>query len=168
MIADFIEAVRVMLNVDADIWLTGAYFTSANGAPPRYVWVPTRDTIEGAGNSGAFAGRTPRALLTRYAGLDCHVWGTDLAATQAMVHAVLAATHETLGADAQYGGVRWDPEGINDNGTLAIVSIAVPIPITAGAIETAVTTGTFDTIECDDEPTVPADGFIECCEEIDP
>jgi hypothetical protein len=168
MIGDFVEAVRVQLGVAADIWLTGAFHLGANGAPPRYVWVPVRDAIEGADISNAFAARTPKALLTRVAGLECHAWGDTLANTEAMVHNVVSASHAVLGANARFGGVRWEPESLNANGFLAVVSIGVPIPITAGAIELTVTTGTFDTIECNDTPPATPDGYVECCEEIDP
>ena len=64
-------------------------------------------------------------------------------------------------------GIRWPPEAMNSDGFLAIVSLSLPIPITAAPIET-VGTATFETIECDDTPPATPDGYVECCEEIDP
>lgn len=167
MIGDFVEAMRLQMGVDASIWIVGDFARGMNGAPPRYVWVPTRDTIGPFTESGGFAARLPRPLLTRRAGVDCHVWGASLAATETMVHALIAAAHLTLGAYGEYDGVQWQPEAMNASGVLAIVSFVIPIPITAESIE-EIDAGQFTTIECDDAPPATPDGFVECCEEIDP
>ena len=169
MITDFVTAVHTTLATPSDQWFIGDYHRGTNGAPPRYVWVPTQDRIGGPLEGSAFASRTPRNLFTRYAGIECHVWGTTLPATEAMAHAIVAGIYAQLGALSYEAidGIRWPPEAMNSDGFLAIVSLSLPIPITAAPIET-VGTATFETIECDDTPPATPDGYVECCEEIDP
>ncbi len=167
MLGDCIEAVRTRLGVAADIWLTGAHNLGSSGAPPRYVWVPRQDSIQGAGLSSSFAARLPRPLLTRVAGVECHVWGATLAATETMAHAVVAAAHELWKGEISFNGIAWPEEAWSDSGIVAVVRIGFHIPITAVALE-SLQAAQATIIECDDTPPVTPDRYIECCEEIDP
>jgi hypothetical protein len=167
VLTDFIEAVRVRLNVDASFWLTGAYQLGSITSTERYVWVPRRDRIGGAGLSSAFAKRLPRPLLTRVAGVDCHVLGPDLNTTETRAHNVIAAAHELWKGSIDFDGLSWPEEMINERGVVCVVHFGVHIPITAVALE-QVQAGQATAIECDDTPPATPDRWVECCEETDP
>lgn len=85
MIGDIITAATARLT--GVPVLVGKRYLDANGKPPRVVFVPTRDRFGPAQRVG---GAQP-ALATRIAGLQVHVWGADVDATEQLAHQVIAA-----------------------------------------------------------------------------
>jgi hypothetical protein len=137
-LADIISTVDAELEA-ADVELTslvGAHHLAAEGAPPRVVWVPTEDSFGPAEKGGV----EPRQLRTRIAGVEAHVWGQDLAATEALVNSVIAAVHAAAHGSYAVSSGRWygqDGEVLHF-GTVCVLSFQFRIPVTAPTYETAV------------------------------
>lgn len=150
-------------------WLSAAVGTSSapitsilgeqgegqNDAPPRLVWVPTRDTFGAATRIGpAPQGRSVRA---RHASVDCHVWGpavipaagvdqaaANLSAAEQILNDLLAAVHEELrgglapdgrtwwsrGCAYELGAAAWQTKGtLMQHGCECIVEITFALPV---------------------------------------
>ena len=97
-----------------------------NDAPPRLVWVPGHDTFGPANMIGPSP--AGRAVRTRHAGVECHVWAApattpspaaNLSAAELMVNAIIYAIHEELRVGLAFGtdntwfgyGCRYDLRG---------------------------------------------------------
>lgn len=160
MLAEILEAVRAKLGVDAAAWLIGDYKRQQNARPPRYVWVPTGDAFGPPMRSQ----RHLRHLYTRIAGVECHLWGTSLADTEARLHALIAACHAVGNTSFELRGDEWDRAQVNEAGQLVIVSMAWRIPVTDATLTTDRTTTKATAIACDDSGD-PPEGWVECCQE---
>lgn len=160
MLAEILEHIRVRLDVSPDKWLIGDYKRQQNARPPRYVWVPTGDTFVAPERSQ----RLLRHLYTRVAGVDCHLWGADLADAEERLEALVAACHATANTAFELRGAEWDRAQVNEAGQLVIVSMRWRIPITDRTLTTKLAKAKATKVACDDSGT-PPDGWVECCKE---
>jgi hypothetical protein len=69
--------------------MVGPEHLKTHDAPPRVIWVPSRDRYGPPESTGA----DPRQLRTRLAGCEVHVWGRDYDATEGLLNLVQAAIH---------------------------------------------------------------------------
>ncbi len=67
----------------------GSEFLMQNEAPPRIVWVPTKDRY----GPPRGVGGNPRNVRTRHVGYECHVWGVDYEAAELLADQVQAALY---------------------------------------------------------------------------
>lgn len=61
------------------------------GAPPRAVWVPTRDAFQGPSKTPRGGQDAQRSIATRVAGVRVELWGADATQTEDLVEAVVRA-----------------------------------------------------------------------------
>ena len=69
--------------------LVGEMKIAQNETPQRLVWIPTPHSFGPPVKVGA----NPKSYATRVAGVDCAVWGEDLAKTEQMVNDLIGALH---------------------------------------------------------------------------
>jgi hypothetical protein len=95
----------------ADItYHTGPEFLVQEEEPPRIIWIPLSDEFSPAQGIGG----NPRQVMIRRAGCEVHVWGTDYAQTEKLIHSTVMALH-------RYGvGARTVEGGDWNNGTLDV------------------------------------------------
>jgi hypothetical protein len=152
---------RVLAAVEAQLagvtFHTGAKYLAAQDSPPRIVWVPTRDAFGPATKGGT----NPRPLRTRSAGVEAHVWGSDLEATETLVHQVVAALHRAAHGSYEVRQASWEQPEWLDRGELCVVALAVAIPVTDDPIPTA----TVDAVAPDASQETAGDGVLACGEE---
>jgi hypothetical protein len=154
VIANLIEAARVRLAIATpDHWAIGASKLAQHAAPPRYVWVPTRDRFGPAERAG---GRQ-RALFTRIAGVDLHLWASDVADAEARMHAVINALYQEGATSVMPEGTEWVPEAVTERGTLVVLSLAIKVPVCEPAAAVAQATQALP----DNTTTVAGDGKLD-------
>lgn len=139
MIQDVVDALTPLLpGVPV---LVGKKYIAADGVPPRVVLVPSRDRIAPPQRVGG----VQRAIHTRFAGVQMHVWGADVATTEALVHQVLVAIRaavSTLGVlviapdgyKALDGG--WLDNSWAQLGEVWVGNLEFAFPVTAPALPT--------------------------------
>lgn len=100
---------------------------NVNDQPPRVVWFPTADQYGAARLQGA---AEPRAVGTRVAGVEFHVWGADLASTEVLANSLAAAIYaQSFGSSSIRGG-QFRPHGATDQGRLYVLNATFDIPVT--------------------------------------
>jgi hypothetical protein len=72
----------------------GADRIAVEQAPPRIIWVPTHESIQGPHAQGGDGIKSPRPLRTRHAVVQAHIWGADIPATEALAGHMVAAIHD--------------------------------------------------------------------------
>ena len=121
--------------------------------PPRVVWVPTADRFEAPDPhqpdftkpGSKIIGIEPRAIFTRVAGVDVHLWAESYSDAEAMLESYVA----TLWSGVKVGlwgamdidAGRWgstDGREVSQLGTLYIlpISLRVPVRMPAGGVAT--------------------------------
>jgi len=106
----------------------GEKFIAQNDTPPRLVWIPTADSFGPPVKVGA----NPKSYATRVAGVDCAVWGEDLAKTEEMVNDLIVALHQQCLSRGNYElrGAEWSTAGeLTNNGIVYLLRLAIDIPI---------------------------------------
>lgn len=135
--------------------IIGEQGEAQNEAPPRLVWVPTRDTFGGPNTVGPSP--VGRSVGTRHAGLNCEVYAApastpspaaNLAACEQMVNDLLCAVFEELRIGTSADGSTWFGQGVKHTvggqewrtkGTLmqagagCVVELVVDLPIRKAA-----------------------------------
>lgn len=158
MLAEILETTRARLGVATTAWLIGAHKAQQNARPPRYVWIPGRDKFAAPERAG---GR-PRALYTRQATVDCHLWGTDLDDAENRLHALLAALHAEARTSFVATGADWDRAQATEAGQLVVVSFAIEIPVTDATLTTGTTTSRATSYTLDGAPAkATGDGYLD-------
>lgn len=124
--------------------LVGKKYLAQQGAPPRVVFVPTRDRL---GPPQRIGGPSP-AILTRHAGVQVHVWADDVAATEQLVGQLLLAINAAIAEDfdtlsiapsgykAVDGG--WLDQAWTNAGEVWVGNFEFAFPVTKSAAPTAV------------------------------
>jgi tetrahydromethanopterin S-methyltransferase subunit B len=77
-------------------------------------------------------GANPKSYATRVAGVDCAVWGEDLAKTEQMVNDLIVALHRECMSRGNYElrGAEWVTAGeLTNNGIVYLLRLAIDIPI---------------------------------------
>jgi hypothetical protein len=106
----------------------GEKYIAQNDTPPRLVWIPTADSFGPPVKVGA----NPKSYATRTAGLDCAIWGPDLATTEAMANDLIVALHQQCLSRGNYElrGAEWITAGeLTNNGIVYLLHLAIDIPI---------------------------------------
>lgn len=121
----------------------GAKNIAGNSRPPRLVWIPKADRF----GPPAKTAQNPRALRTRHATLELHVWGADYEATEILLHQVIAAVHAVAVGSYELGDSEWDvDENVVQRGALVIVDITFSIPVTEAPQPTVKITSVSQTL----------------------
>jgi hypothetical protein len=106
----------------------GEKYIAQNDTPPRLVWIPTTDSFGPPVQVGA----NPKSYATRVAGVDCAVWGEDLAKTEEMANDLIVAIHQQCKSRGNYEvrGAEWVTAGeLTNNGIVYLLHLAIDIPI---------------------------------------
>ena len=77
-------------------------------------------------------GANPKSYATRVAGVDCAVWGEDLAKTEEMVNDLIVALHRECMSRGNYElrGAEWITTGeLTNNGIVYLLRLAIFVPI---------------------------------------
>lgn len=135
-------------------WAIGARELAKISAPPRVVWVPSRDQI----GPKEVASRENPSIYTRFAGVNAHCWGASLEATETLLHAVIAALYATAHGSLRVAGVEWAAPEVVTRGELAILSFALAIPV----LKLTTPTQAVEITSVEDESTgaVAGDGIL--------
>jgi hypothetical protein len=138
-LADVIAAVNPLLPSGTSV-ATGAEHLQDTAAAPRVVWVPT---TEGAGPVLQHWRGEPRALHTRRVGVDLHLWGGDLAATEALIAAAIRAVRAAVGASYELGTGSWpaqDAAAVAARGRECVLALTFLVPVTDAPLATGTVT----------------------------
>ncbi len=106
----------------------GEKHIAQHDTPPRLVWVPSADSFGPPVQVGA----NPKSYATRVAGVDCAVWGEDLAKTEEMVNDLIVALHRECMSRGNYElrGGEWITAGeLTNNGIVFLLHLAIAVPI---------------------------------------
>lgn len=146
-------------------WEVSTRALAEHGAPPRVVWVPTRDDFQGPQKLPRGGADAQRSLATRVAGVRCVCWGATIAATEDLVECLVRAL--LRGAGSGRVGVTidsgvWVSEvgqtGYGEGYALGITfPVDVRAQVTAG--EVATVTPTLDIAH-----STPGDGYVDAGE----
>jgi hypothetical protein len=158
-LSEILEVVRARLAVPIDQWVVDVDTLAAHEATtpalerPRYVWVPTRDGF----GAPERAGGRQRALFTRNAGVELHMWADNVQDGETRLNAILVALHAEMNTSFQPGAVNW-PTGpsLVGRGFLVTFEATIKIPVCAAANGvvriTAVAPDNTDTVVGDGKP----------------
>ncbi len=87
----------------------GPEFIRQEAAPPRIVWVPTREGIPAPRKTQQGAAPfAPRPLKSRDVGVDIHIWQLDYPTTEALWQSLEQAVHQTMVGAYDLEGASWD------------------------------------------------------------
>ena len=106
----------------------GEKYIAQHDTPPRLVWVPSSDFFGAPVQIGA----NPKTYATRFAGVDCAVWGEDLATTEEMVNDLIVAIHRACISRGNYElrGGEWTTAGeLTNNGIVFMLHLVIQVPI---------------------------------------
>lgn len=88
----------------------GKKYLFENSSPPRIVWVPTSDPI-GRAEAVTAPDYPYKAVRTRQAMLDAHIWGVSYDQAEAMLHNLVSALAVNFSAVCQIGQAQWLEDG---------------------------------------------------------
>jgi len=146
-LADFFDAVQTRmaatltgLSLPVPTFRTGADKLDMQDGPPRIVWVPMREQIQGPHAQGGDGVRNPRPLRSRHAQIEVHVWqkgaaadgSQDLAATEALVGHLVAAINDVAWGvwNATAGDWTTGQASATRLGMVYILSLEIQVPLT--------------------------------------
>lgn len=107
--------------------LFGAKGKEELGAPPRYVWIPSRTREQKATTTRAVD--APRALYTTAEYAEIHCWGTTFAQAHALRNNVIRALKANAGA-IRIENAEWvrPAEAWNQSGELYVLEFSTDVP----------------------------------------
>jgi hypothetical protein len=127
-----LTTVLTALGAPVPEYLVGAQELANQTTPPRIIWVPTTETIQGPHAQGGDGVRNPRPLRTRHAQVQAHIWGADIPACEALaghlvaaIHDVCHGVHDEISADWTVGQT-----AVARLGWLYVLAWEVQIPFT--------------------------------------
>jgi len=136
---DFLAAVQTQmttvmtgLSQTVPVFKTGSDHLQDEDAPPRIVFVPTRERIAGPHGQGGDTVANPRPLATAHLHLECHVWGDDIPTVETLRNHLVAAIHsQAYGAHAEVSG-DWSigQSSATRKGWVYVLETTIEIPIT--------------------------------------
>lgn len=131
-----LETIRTRLAIAEEAWHIGADKLAndeATGfARPRYVWVPTRDTF----GPPERVGGNPKQLLTRFAGLELHLWADTIDDADDRVHAVIAAWMAEANTSVVFDAINWHSDSVIGRGVPVTLAMRVKVPVLAATLRT--------------------------------
>lgn len=68
-----------------------------HGAPPRAIWIPTRDAFAGPSKSPGGGQDAQHSIATRVAGVRVELWGADATQTELLIEALVRALLRSAG-----------------------------------------------------------------------
>lgn len=147
MLADIITNVLSRLNAGRVTQLAskvGERFLWENDAHTRIVWVPADDSFGPAVQVGG----QPRAVATRVAGVEVHVWAPDLAEAETLVNDLVVAWHAATGGHYDLRGGEWKTAGeLMNDGIGYLLRLTAHLPVVRAApakVRPETTTSTTD------------------------
>lgn len=147
MLADIITNVLTRLNAGRATPLAlkvGERHIGENDAHTRIVWVPSEDTFSPAVQVGGM----PRAVATRVAGVEAHVWAADMAETEDLVNDLVVAWHAATGGHYDLRGGEWKTAGeLMNDGSAYLLRLTAHLPVVRAApaqVRPETTTSTTD------------------------
>lgn len=156
-IADALEVIRARLAIDAAAWLVGADKLSEHQATgfmrPRYVWVPTRDGFGPPERSGG----SQRQVLTRFAGLELHLWADTLDDAETRINNVIVAWLAVANTSVVFDAITWHTDSAIGRGIPVVLGMRVKVPVTRASMPTVRPT----TVEHDPSGAVAGDGILQ-------
>ena len=136
-LAAIIEAVTPLLSFGGEV-LVGEENLSREGAPPRTVWVPGADSF---GPPSERFGAQQRALHTLRCAATVHLWGSDLAAAEAMRDDFINALRRAVGPNYELQGGIWLGQTNLGRGRVYLLSLLIHAPIVEPAPQRVTLTG---------------------------
>ncbi len=122
-------AARLATKSDPTVMLLGHKHLTANGIPPRVVWVPSRDreTKQTVHRSESEF----RTLATERLHFELHCWGTSWAQAWALRHNQRWAIYQEIQAEGRFENGRWahPSEAWNQKGELYILEMSFPASV---------------------------------------
>jgi hypothetical protein len=122
----------------------GERHLGANDAHTRIVWVPSDDSFAPAVQVGG----NPRAVATRVAGVEVHVWAATMAEAEALVNDLVVAWHGATGRHYDLRGGEWKTAGeLMNDGFGYLLRLTAHLPIVRAApvtVRPETTTSTTD------------------------
>lgn len=156
-IAD-IAAANAALMTGVATWVGEEYLIN-NDAPPRVIWVPTRDQFDGALRySKPPTAMTPRSIFTRRAGCQIHVWGAgtvvdtnpykDIAATELLLNRFLYMLRQVAYGAFTLTGGSWLPKANRGElGRCYLLDVTFDIPVVPAPADDATTSVTLTNVD---------------------
>lgn len=117
-------------------YAVGRRAVKENATPPRVVWVPTNGVIApalevgGARVVGGQAGTRDRQVRTREQHFEVHCWGADVAQTENLVDAVVAAAWDLERGHQAAGSFVWETQ-TQDGADYAVLGEKVTLEMVA-------------------------------------
>ena len=147
MLADIITDALARVNAGRSPTLAlkvGERFLWENDAHTRIVWVPYDDSF---GPAVQVCGK-PRAVATRVAGVEVHVWAATLAEAEALLNDLIVAWHGATGGHYDIRGGEWKFAGeLMNDGVGYLLRLTAHVPIVRAApvtVRPETTTSTTD------------------------
>jgi hypothetical protein len=140
----------------------GAKHLAANGAPPRYVWVPTTGAFDGPREVGGY----PRALTDVLMTFDVHCWAATFDGAWALVRNLVTAVRMAPGQ--KWGGAWYElgavdalPSEASLRGWVLTVPISLRIPLLESDLDgQTYVPVTIESVVLDDSQGVDGDGTL--------
>ncbi len=160
--ADIFEPVAALLESATEVKsYFGAKHLSANGAPPRYVWVPTTGTPGAAMEVGDY----PRGLVDVAMTFEVHCWHGTFDQAWALLVNLVSALFQTEAVHYEIGTVDALPSEDGLNGWVLTVPVMVRVPV----FETDMPTARFvpvviETVAIDGSQGIFGDGILDAGE----
>lgn len=132
--------------------LFGAKHQTAHGAPPRYVWVPTRiQPSDAISTRGADQFRTLFAYRAQFV---VDVWGVDFVQANALMETLFVALHHSAFVNVELDGGTWARPGqaYNQYGEVLAIEGSLGVPIADRWFDPALINGAADPMNV---PTIP-------------
>jgi hypothetical protein len=109
------------------------------GAPPRIVWVPTREEY-GPPKSATDGVTNPRPLHTRNVQVEAHIWGRDTDEAERLLEIVARALHTLAWGPGRILSGHWDVGGDAKTvkGEVYVMTLLCERPVTRAPDETAI------------------------------
>lgn len=130
-LAAVIDAVTPLLPFTATV-LVGEEQLAREGVPGRVVWVPTQDTFSPPTER---YGSQQRSLHTLRASVSVHLWGSDLAAAEAMRDGFIFALRQVVGPNYELLGGSWAGQTTVARGRVYILALAIHVPVVEPAMQ---------------------------------
>jgi hypothetical protein len=156
VLSDLITPIADAMDVEHSI---GAEKLLEHSAPPRVVWVPTKDRYDGPIQQS----RTVRSLFTCHSGYDVHLWGESFDAARELRRSFLEVLMANAIASFEIGAGEWvgfDRPRWLKSGEVYVLSLTIMEPITAAPKSLV----TVTSVAFDSTGAVPGDNVLQAGE----
>lgn len=143
-------------------WEVSTRALAEHGAPPRVVWVPSRDDFQGPQKLSRGGADAQHSLATRIAGIRCVCWGETIAATEDLVECLVRALLRRAGP-ARIGVTIDSGAWVSEVGQTCLgegYALSITFPVDIRAQRTAGTRVSVDPA-LDTTATTPGDDIVD-------